>query len=362
MSLIKVSNLKKYFVDRLILNIDNLEIQNGDKVGLVGANGCGKTTLLNILCGRESYDEGQIHMESSFSYINQFDEEVEISSSRLSKELNLPSCYNDYLSGEEKVKARISKALEENTRLIIVDEPTSNLDVKSIKYLEEKFKVFRGTLLLVSHDREFLDSICNKIIEIDHGQIREYKGNYSNYLKLKEESSFDETFIRIVLARFLFRREDVYKNVGILSGGEKVRAALSMVILSDNNLLILDEPTNYLDIPSMEALEEAISYTNKTMIIVSHDRRFISKVCDEVLIIKDKRLIHYPYSYEEWINKSKEVKISKDKREKEERLMIIRNKITEIISLMSIEKDEAKISKYEMSYEELLRELKTLQS
>lgn len=98
-----------------------------------------------------------------------------------------------------------------------------------------------------------------------------------------ESSSENETFIRIVLSRFLFRENDVYKRVSILSGGEKVRVALCKIILSDNNLLILDELTNYLDIQSMEALEEALKNSNKTMIIVSHDRRFIGNVCNEVL-------------------------------------------------------------------------------
>lgn len=125
-----------------------------------------------------------------------------------------------------------------------------------------------------------------------------------------ESSSENETFIRIVLSRFLFRENDVYKRVSILSGGEKVRVALCKIILSDNNLLILDEPTNYLDIQSMEALEEALKNSNKTMIIVSHDRRFIGNVCNEVLCFEDNTLKYYPYSYDEWIKRIKKPKVS----------------------------------------------------
>ncbi len=544
MLLIKVDKVKKYYGDRLILDIDSLEVFEGEKIGLVGVNGGGKTTLLNIICGNIETDEGSIHINNSFSYITQLEEEVNIQTGRISKELNIPDEYNSYLSGGEKVKARIAKALSENKRLIIADEPTSNLDGKSIKYIEEKFKEYDGSVLLVSHDREFLDNICTKIFELEGGKLTVYDGNYSSYLIQKEErrnraefeydqyikekrrleeaikvksslrdsvrkaprrcgnsearlykmgdqkakksmenaikaiesridrleekekpkneqiikidiaeghefysnypvdikeitlgfddkvliqkssfklkknkkvaligdngcgkttlikaildknenikianrvkigyfeqgldildqnktilenvmedSSFNQTFIRITLARFLFREDSVHKKISVLSGGEKVRVSLCKIILSDNNLLILDEPTNYLDITSMEVLEEALKNSNKTMIIVSHDRRFISEVCDEVLIIENKKLNHYPYPYNEYISTINETKISKADKSKEERLMIIKNKIAETISLISIENNSEKKKEYEKNYEELLKELKVL--
>ena len=187
MLLIKVNRLKKYYGDRLILDIDNLEVFEGEKIGLVGVNGGGKTTLLDIICGNIEQDEGQVYVDKSFSYITQFEEVVDITGSRLSKELNIPNEYNDYLSGGEKVKARIAKALGENTKLIVADEPTSNLDGKSIKYLEDRFKEYDGAILLVSHDREFLDNICTKILELEDGKLTVYNGNYSDYLVQKQE-------------------------------------------------------------------------------------------------------------------------------------------------------------------------------
>ena len=185
---IKVSKLKKSFQDRLILDIEDLEVFEGDKVGIVGLNGCGKTTLLNIIAGREILDEGNVFIDKSFSYITQFHEKTEITEGKISKE------YHEYLSGGEKVKARVSKALNENVRVILADEPTSNLDQGSINYLEENLKRFRGTLLLISHDREFLDNVCNRIIEIENGLLREYSGNYSDYVKLREERLKREKF------------------------------------------------------------------------------------------------------------------------------------------------------------------------
>lgn len=544
MLLIKIDKIKKYYGDRLILDVDSLEIFAGEKIGLVGVNGGGKTTLLDIICGFVEADEGNVNINNDFSYITQLEEVVDIEIGRISKELKIPNEYNSYLSGGEKVKARIAKALNENKGLIIADEPTSNLDAKSIKYIEDKFKEYQGAILLVSHDREFLDNICTKILELEGGKIIVYDGNYSSYLIQKEErinraefeydqyvkekrrleesikvksslrdsvrkaprrfgnsearlckmgdqkakksmenaikgivsridrleekekpkkgqiikvdiaeghefyanypidineitlgfedkvlikkssfklkknkkvaligengcgkttlinaildknenikianrvkigyfkqgldildqnktilenvmedSSFNQTFIRITLARFLFKEDSVYKKVSVLSGGEKVRVSLCKIILSDNNLLILDEPTNYLDITSMEALEEALKNSNKTMIIVSHDRRFISKICDEVLIIDNKQLHYYPYSYNEYISKINEPIISKLDKNKEARVMVIKNKIAETISLISIENNSEKKKEYEKNYEELLKELKVL--
>lgn len=194
MQLIKVNKLKKYYGYRLILNVDKLEIFEGDKIGLVGVNGAGKTTLLNIICGKEGYEEGNVFLDGSYSYVNQLDEEVDIEDSKISKELKLSNEYNSFLSGGEKVKARVAKVLNNNSRIIIADEPTSNLDVQSIKYLEEKFISFNGAILLVSHDRDFLDNICNKIIEIDESKVTMFNGNYTSYLKQKEERVNRQSF------------------------------------------------------------------------------------------------------------------------------------------------------------------------
>lgn len=544
MQLIKINKLKKYYGDRLILDIDKLEISDGDKIGLVGINGSGKTTLLNIICGKESYDKGNVFLDANYSYINQLDEEVHIEESKISKELNLPNEYKSFFSGGEKVKARVAKALNNSSRIIIADEPTSNLDVQSIKYIEEKFIRFNGAILLVSHDRGFLDNICNKIIEIDKSKVTIFNGNYSSYIKQKEErvnrenfeynqyikqkrrleeaivkktslregmkktpkrfgnsearlhkmgnqsakknmdnsikaiktriekleekekpkekavikidisegnefysnypieikdinisfnnkiilknasfklkknirvaligengcgkttllksiidknesikianrvkigyfqqdlmilnedksildnilesSSENETFIRIVLSRFLFRESDVYKRVSVLSGGEKVRVALCKILLSDNNLLILDEPTNYLDIQSMEALEEALKNSNKTMIIVSHDRRFIANVCNEILCFEDNTLKYYPYEYDQWIKRIEEPKSSKEERSNHEKKIVLQNRLSEVISLISIECNDDKKLEYEKQYCELLKELRLL--
>ena len=547
MELAKLDKIKKYYGDRLILDIKDFEILDGDRIGIVGQNGAGKTTMLKVLMGNIEPDEGQIFLTESYSYISQMEYYCgECEENKVKKLFKAPEKYEDFLSGGEKIKLKISKVLSENKKLIIADEPTSNLDSKSIKVLEDMLKGYKGALLLVSHDREFLDSLCNTIIEIEAGSIKVYKGNYSKYLELKSEerkreefeynqylnekkrlenavigkqelrdsikrtpkrmgnsearlhkmggqkakknldnnikalksridhleikkkpqnisetkvniqggmeiisknivevknlnlfagnkllienaafkikrgrkvgiigdngsgkttllkeiigkenenikvankvtigyfdqnqsilqrgksilenvmesSSYDQGFVRINLDNFGFKGDIVYKIVGSLSGGELVKVALCKILLSDNNILILDEPTNYLDINSMEALEKALLNTEKTVIIVCHDRKFIENICDYIIQIKDKSISEFDGNYKEYLNEINKPQINKDERLSKEKIMLLKNKLSEVISLLSIEKDASKKEKLENDYTRLLKEIKTLE-
>ncbi|MCR6514005.1 ATP-binding cassette domain-containing protein [Clostridium sp. LY3-2] len=528
MELINIDKLKKYYKDRLVLDIEKFSMFEEEKIGLVGENGAGKTTLLKILIGEVEKDFGKVFLTDSYSYITQDENFNDL---------------NKNLSGGEKVKLRTREALRDKKKLIIADEPTANLDRKSIESLERRFKEFKGAILLVSHDREFLNSVCTKIIEINSSKLKVYDGNYNTYLRLKDEenknkerkydsfikeknrlekvkikkaeksdrirktpkrmgnsearlhkmggqrgkknldqnakaiqsrieklekvekpkedkeikiniregleiisknlidinnlniefkdkvilkdasfkikkskkiallgengegkttlikeilkgrnqnikvnpkvkigyfdqdrkilkedktileniketSSFDETFIRINLSLFGFRRDDIIKPIKVLSGGEKVKVALLKIILEDNNFLVLDEPTNYLDIKTLSALEKALKSSNKTMLIVSHDRTFINNLCDYFLEIKDKKIISFNGNLEEFLE-------SKNKKPKEdiklkEKIMLLENNISKTISFISVEKDINKKIQYEREYEALLKELKKL--
>ncbi len=188
MKLITIKKLKKYYGDRLLLDIDKFELAEKDRVGIVGENGVGKTTLIKIIMGKVKADEGSINLTDSYSYISQNEDDYEdCGNSKVKSIFKAPDRYEDYLSGGEKVKIRVVNALSENRSLIIADEPTSNLDRESINILEEMFKKYKGAVLLVSHDRDFLDKICNKIIEINDGKLTCFKGGYSDYLNQKEE-------------------------------------------------------------------------------------------------------------------------------------------------------------------------------
>lgn len=547
MSLARLNKVKKYYGDRLILDIDKLEILDGDRIGLVGVNGAGKTTLIKSLLGLSTIDEGNVTLTKSFAYISQSENSnEEILDNNFKNVFNAPFEYHEFLSGGEKVKFKIAQALGENKHLIIADEPTANLDEHSIEILENMLKNYSGALLLVSHDRRFLDSLCNTIIEIEYGEIKAYKGNYSKYLELKslerqraeteyssyvnekkhledailnkqnlknslrktpkrmgnsearlhkmgpqrakknldnnikalrsridqlevkekpkiikeikirvqdnfkissknlmeakdlslfagdklllkdvkfkikngkkvaligdngcgkstllktiisresnikvldnvvigyfdqsqkilkndksilqnilENCSYDESFIRINLDGFGFKGDTVFKQVSSLSGGEKVKVALCKILLSDNNLIILDEPTNYLDIKSMESLENALVNCNKTLIVVSHDRKFISNVCDYILEIDSNTIHEFSGSYNDYLNFKKNPKLNNKEKENKDALLILENRLSNVISLLSIEVDTSKRELLEIEYSNLLEKFRELKN
>lgn len=139
-----------------------------------------------------------------------------------------------------------------------------------------------------------------------------------------------ETFIRIVLARLHFFREDVYKQVKVLSGGERVKVALAKLFVSNINTLILDEPTNFLDIEAVEALESLLMEYRGTIIFVSHDRRFIEKIATRILTIENEELRVFEGTYQEFKN-------YEPRSEEEDNLLLLETKITEVLSRLSIE-------------------------
>ncbi len=525
--LIKIENLKKYYGDKLILDIERLNLFEGDKAGLIGKNGAGKTTLLKIMLGEIDDYEGYVYLKNSYSYINQSE-----------------ICDNnkDYKSGGEKVKLKISKALSENRSLIIADEPTTNLDRKSIENLESMFIEFNGSLLVVSHDRAFLDSFCNIIFELSETKIKKYDGNYSKYKKLKEEeiktsereyekyisektriynaingkkekrnsmkntpnrmgnsesrlhklgnqkaeknidnsikalksrfekleekekpkeekniyiyvheslklsskhpiivnslnlyggeklliknasfsikkgtkvgllgangsgkttlikkilenndenikisksvvfgyfdqnqyilhedknillnasenSSLSQSFIRTLLSTFGFKGDEVYRSISSISGGERIKLALCKVLLEDNNFLIIDEPTNFLDILSINALENALLKTEKNILLVSHDREFLSTMCDEFLIINDKCLTSFKGSYDEFVCENNK---TVDNQELKNMILIKEAKLSNILTKLSYETNDENKNKLDIEYKVLLDEIKKI--
>ena len=374
--------------------------------------------------------------------------------------------YNN-LSGGEKTKINLAKLLLKNPDILLLDEPTNHLDIESLNFLEELILKYNGTVLIVSHDRYFLDKVINKTVLLENGKAKVYFGNYSYFLeederrtlaefenyknqqkqieKMKEsiktlrkfgdlaknemffkraksiekkleklevldkvelnkksinltfklenrsgkdvveiekltksfnekiifeeanmflnygekvaligkngtgkstlinmilgkdngfqgkiklgtsikigyipqnivfenenqtileyfieENNFSETQARNILAKYGFRGEDVFKKVGKLSGGEKVRLILLKLIQKDKNFLILDEPTNHIDIDTREILEEALKEYSGTVLFVSHDRYFINKLADRVLNIEEFKIKSYTGNYDEF--------------------------------------------------------------
>lgn len=186
--LVECKNIKKNFGDRLLLDIEDLKIYSEDRIGIVGVNGVGKTTLLNIMMKRIELDEGTVKLLGSYSFVSQLEEsEVMQISEEYASKFGIPSTWDDNMSGGEKTRFKLATVFDNKTDMIFADEPTSNLDIKGIELLEKSFQEYNGGLVLISHDRTLLDKVCNKIIELEFGKIKIFPGNYSKYKELKEE-------------------------------------------------------------------------------------------------------------------------------------------------------------------------------
>ena len=169
---LELKNITKYYGDKKVLEIDNLKIYENERVGIVGQNGSGKTTLLDMISGRIKPDTGEIICHQNIIYMEQFEE--------LDSE-------NKHLSGGEKKKQAFNKKIVNQNGILLLDEPSSNLDRNAINYIEKELKRYKGPILLISHDRSLLDEICTSIIEIANGKVKKYEGNYSKY-KLQKEA------------------------------------------------------------------------------------------------------------------------------------------------------------------------------
>ena len=463
--ILNVANLNKTYVGKQILKGVTFHLEDKEKAAIVGINGSGKTTLIRCILGVEEPDDSEtviaFSKDKKIGYLAQQHADIETGVDDF-----------DTLSGGQKTRKRLEEILQDKPDLLILDEPTNHLDIESIQWLEKVLKRYDGAVLLVSHDRYFLDHVVTKIIDLDNGKARMYKGNYSEYAvkkkqirdselkaylnqqqeiqhqqavidKLKQfnreksikraesrekalakvelldkpveldnemrlaltpsvqsgndvlsvkdlskafdaktlfsnisfeikrgehvavigangtgkttllkilnqqvdadtgsfklgtnveigyydqehavlhmdKTIFDEiqdeypylnnTKVRNVLAAFLFRRDDVYKRIGDLSGGEQGRVSLAKLMLSNANFLILDEPTNHLDIQGREVLEDAINNYEGTVLYVSHDRYFINKTSSRILELFENRFDNYIGNYDYYLEKKEDVR------------------------------------------------------
>ena len=177
--------IKKEFGIQTVLDIDKIEIMEGARIGLVGRNGIGKSTLLSVLAGSMKADEGIIKRNCEIAFIRQNGTEnvsskrEEINGQYISR-LGLKNSAGK--SGGEKTRLAIGAAFSKETALLFADEPTTNLDKEGILLLEQMLKGFRGAFILISHDRMLLDGVCNEIWELEDGKLRCFPGSYSDFL------------------------------------------------------------------------------------------------------------------------------------------------------------------------------------
>ncbi|MEH7303272.1 ribosomal protection-like ABC-F family protein [Neobacillus drentensis] len=206
-TILKVTGLDKNFQLRKVLDQIHFEIKNGERIGLVGYNGTGKTTLANILFGKILPDQGHIekredlkigYLSQSIDYeMNDFHESIFGSANNTmyqhTKELGLKKVYDweetrlSHLSGGEKLKLALSMIWSSKPDFLILDEPTNHLDFTGIEWLVSELEKFHGPVLIISHDRHFLDRTVKRIFELENSKIHFYNGNYSNYRKDKQQ-------------------------------------------------------------------------------------------------------------------------------------------------------------------------------
>jgi macrolide transport system ATP-binding/permease protein len=201
LSIIKVTGLEKNFNLRKILDNISFDIKNGERIGLVGYNGTGKTTLANIIAGKLASDNGVIEKSADLK-IGYLTQSIDYEGSEIfstdgdllqhSSELGLKKVYEweehrlHHLSGGEKLKLALSNVWASKPGFLILDEPTNHLDFKGIEWLIEELNIFKGPVLIISHDRHFLDKTVTRIFEIENTKINFYNGNYSDYQKEKK--------------------------------------------------------------------------------------------------------------------------------------------------------------------------------
>lgn len=519
--ILTAKELEVHFGEQVILNKASLSIHEKDRIGLVGRNGAGKSTFLKIISGILPYDSGEISKrkelvigflsqeftleetgsvysnilqgaEQILSLIDEYKhlpfdspvrEKIEIKISKLDgwnleknmnllmKSLNAPPKERivNSLSGGEKRRVALCRALISKPELLILDEPTNHLDTNSIEWIENYLAEYPGTCIFVTHDRYFLDRIANRIVELSSGTFYSHKGNYTDYLinksqrhaikeveerkrqlflrkelewvmsgprarrtksksrlnnyyetenqkysevelnvemiipqadklgnkilELKnvgiefggkslfngfsyafkagkrigvignngvgkttllkillgdikpttgqidygEKTSFnyvdqsrlllddEETVIKAIgegndfvkfgkqqisvwtyLRRFLFSDNRINTLVGRLSGGEKSRLTLAQILKNGGNFLLLDEPTNDLDLPTLRVLEEALISFDGCVVVVSHDRYFLNRVCNGIIAFEgDGQIIYSEGDYDYYIQKRK---------------------------------------------------------
>ena len=493
MNILNIENVTKVYGDKVLLQDVSLGINEGDKIGVIGVNGCGKSTFLKMIAGLSIPDSGNIikNNQASIAYLAQnteFDPQdtilryvtkdkvssnpnwnIEAEAKTILRKLGI---YDENvaiapLSGGEKKRVALARTLLAPADILILDEPTNHLDSGMVRWIEEYLGKFKGVLIMVTHDRYFLDRVTNKIVEIDRGSLYSYDANFSGYLELKQarldqqaasyrkvqsilrteiewvrrgaqarstkqkarlerfeqmqnmkapeqdkqvemdslasrlgkktielehiSKAYDgrtlisdftyytirnerigivgpngcgkTTLLKIILGleqpdngsvtigetiqigyfsqmvedmnpeervidyvknvaeyiktskgttsasqmceRFLFGPETQYNPIGKLSGGEKRRLYLLKVLMAAPNVLILDEPTNDLDITTLAVLEEYLDYFEGIVITVSHDRYFLDRVVNRIFAFEGNGVItQYEGGYTDYLEKA----------------------------------------------------------
>ncbi|YCA41609.1 ABC-F type ribosomal protection protein [Bacillus sp. JZ8] len=184
---LELKNIELPFLDKIVLDIPRLAVHQFDRIGIVGKNGGGKSTLLKLMAGQITPDKGQVNRFANFAYFDQLTTPVEkeVDYELLGK-LSIPQTDIENLSGGEQTRMKLAQLFSVYHEGLLIDEPTTHLDRGGIQFFIEELAYYYGALVLVSHDRYVLDKLITKIWEVKDGCVTEYTGNYSDYVAQKE--------------------------------------------------------------------------------------------------------------------------------------------------------------------------------
>lgn len=264
MNIINIEHISKVFGEKVIFDEASFGIQEGDKIGIVGINGTGKTTLLKMVAGFEETDEGQIVRQNNLkiaylpqnpqfpegatvlSYSQDSDADWKVQSNLNQLGITEYDTPIEYLSGGQKRKVALAKVLASDFDVLLLDEPTNHLDEAMLVWLETYLRDFKGVVLMVTHDRYFLDRVTNKILEISHGKMYSYEANYSKFLEMKAER--EEMELASERKRqSLLRMELEWAKRGCRARSTKQRARLERLNALKNGTALVQEQTVELD-------------------------------------------------------------------------------------------------------------------
>ncbi|WP_226659340.1 ribosomal protection-like ABC-F family protein [Pseudalkalibacillus hwajinpoensis] len=224
MNVMSIRGLKKSFHENILFDQVNIDIHQGERIGIVGPNGAGKTTLARICVNEIEPDQGTVSFKGKIGYLKQsIDQEEMIGDLRFNansfdfkreKELGIGSLQvgAENLSGGEKLKLALTKIWSMNPDLLVLDEPTNHLDEKGVNWLIRELHSFHGAVLIISHDRYFLDQTITRILEVEAGEISDYQGNYSIYRVEKQKRYEDQ------LHHYAVQQKEIKRIEGQIAG------------------------------------------------------------------------------------------------------------------------------------------------
>ena len=293
-NLLQIDNLSKSFGVRMLFSEISFTVNEGDKIGLIAKNGTGKSTLLSIIAGQESPDSGSITFNNATrtGYLPQHphfagdatpqslaaginDEECRTEFIRLLTQMSIKDLEQpvESMSGGQRKRIALAAAISGKPNLLILDEPTNHLDLKTVEWLENYLRRARMAVLMVTHDRYFLDRVCNRIIEIDRETVFTYHGNYDYYLRRRQER-IEAMSSELARVRNTLRKEQEWMSRQPQARAGKARFRInqfydlkerSRINLSENNVRLNGEST-YIGNKIFEAHNISKAYGDKTIL------------------------------------------------------------------------------------------------